>query len=67
MSHKEDRFTRKCAEVCDEKGIKVFSFDLPEHGDRKQQEPELTIQQAIIEMKSIMEYLQSKYSKIKTN
>ena len=64
MSHKEDRFTRKCAEVCDEKGIQVFSFDLPEHGGRNQQEPELTIQQAIIEMKSIMEYLQSKYSKI---
>lgn len=60
-SHKEDRFIQSCADVYCNKGYQMISFDLPEHGERKNQLPLHTVKQAIDDMQNIMHYAKAHY------
>ena len=66
QSHKEDRFIQCCADVLCEKGYQIISFDLPEHGERKNQLPIHTVKQAIEDMQVIMNYAKEQYNSITT-
>jgi len=66
QSHKEDRFIQCCAEILCEKGYQIISFDLPEHGERKNQLPIHTVKQAIEDMQVILNYAKEHYNSIIT-
>lgn len=66
QSHKEDRFIQCACDVLCEKGYQIVSFDLPEHGERKNQLPLHTIEQAINDMQVIMNYMKEHYNSIIT-
>lgn len=65
-SHKEDRFIHCCVDVLCDKGYQIISFDLPEHGDRKNQLPTHTVKQAIDDLQAIMNYANNHYDSIIT-
>jgi uncharacterized protein len=64
QSHKEDRFIQCCADVLCDRGFQIISFDLPEHGDRKNVLPVHTVKQAIDDMHIIMNYAKEHFNSI---
>jgi len=66
QSHKEDRFIQCCADILCDKGYQIISFDLPEHGERRNQLPIHTVKQAIEDMQVIMNYAKEHYNSIIT-
>ncbi|MDL2288230.1 alpha/beta hydrolase [Oscillospiraceae bacterium OttesenSCG-928-F05] len=59
QSHKEDAVIAILAEEADAKGYGVLSFDLPEHGDRKD-DPELCKAQVCVpELRSVLIYVRT--------
>lgn len=52
------------AEILCSKGVQVISFDLPEHGERKNHLPIHTVKQAIDDMQNIMNYAKQHYDTI---
>lgn len=65
MSHKEDEAIKIFADKICNHGYQVLSFDLPEHGDRKDDlSYKCTIQNCVSNLESIMEYAKSNYSEI---
>lgn len=56
MSNKEDAFIRIFAEEAVSKGYQVLSFDLPEHGQRKDNKYLCSVQNCVSDLEIIMEY-----------
>ncbi|MGL4873035.1 MAG: alpha/beta hydrolase [Clostridium sp.] len=56
MSHKEDDAIAIFAKEAIEKGYQVISFDLPEHGDRKNEKEKCKVQNCIKDLEKIMVY-----------
>lgn len=56
MSNKEDDCIRIFAEEATELGYQVLSFDLPQHGDRKEEECLCKVQNCVQELELIMNY-----------
>lgn len=56
MSHKEDDAITIVAKEALAKGYQVLSFDLPEHGERKEEAYSCNVQNCVQDLQSIMEY-----------
>lgn len=65
MSNKEDEVIKILAEKVVSKGYQVLSFDLPEHGERKDNTDYLCkVQNCVADLKQIMEYAKANYDEI---
>ena len=65
MSYKEDRVIKILAEKVVSKGYQLLSFDLPEHGERKNDITYLCkVQNCKKDLISILEYAKTKYEEI---
>ena len=65
MSNKEDEVIRIFAEVAINKGYQVISFDLPEHGERKNDASYICkIQNCVSDLSKIMNYAKTNYTEI---
>lgn len=65
MSNKEDEVIKILAKEVVSKGYQLISFDLPEHGERKQNTNYLCkVQNCIKDLKQIIEYAKSNYNEI---
>jgi len=65
MSHKEDEVIRILAEKIVPKGYQVLSFDLPEHGERKDNQDYLCkVQNCVKDLKQVMEYAKENFDEI---
>lgn len=65
MSNKEDEVIKILAENVVPKGYQVLSFDLPEHGERKEDKNYLCkVQNCVRNLKQVMEYAKANYDEI---
>ena len=65
MSNKEDEVIKILAEKVVSKGYQVLSFDLPEHGERKDNTDYLCkVQNCVADLKQIMKYAKANYDEI---
>ena len=65
MSNKEDEAIKILAEKATSKGYQVLSFDLPEHGERKDNTNYLCkVQNCVKDLKQIIEYAKKNYVEI---
>ena len=65
MSNKEDEVIKILAEKVTSNGYQVLSFDLPEHGERKDNTIYLCkVQNCVNDLKLIMEYAKANYEEI---
>ena len=65
MSNKEDDVIKILAEKVTSNGYQVLSFDLPEHGERKDDTNYLCkVQNCVKDLKSIIEYAKANYDEI---
>lgn len=65
MSNKEDEIIKILAEKVIGKGYQLLSFDLPEHGERKNDTTYLCkVQNCVKDLKQIIEYAKQNYSEI---
>ena len=65
MSNKEDEVIKILAEDVTGKGYQLLSFDLPEHGERKEDTTYLCkVQNCVNDLKQIMEYAKANYNEI---
>jgi len=62
MSSKDDDAIRIFAEEGIAKGYQVLSFDLPEHGERKEEDYLCKVQNCVSDLKTIVEYAQQNIS-----
>lgn len=62
MSHKEDEVIKIFAEKICQHGYQILSFDLPEHGERKNDHSySCIVQNCVSDLETIIEYAKSKY------
>ena len=64
MSHKEDDIIVKFAEKAVNSGYQVLSFDLPEHGERKDESTPCKVQNCVKELIIMMNYVKERYENI---
>jgi len=64
MSNKEDTVIRMLAEEAVQRGCQVLSFDLPEHGERKNDGIPCKVQLCVKDLRKIMEFAKSRWSQI---
>lgn len=65
MSHKEDEVIKILAEVVTKKGYQLISFDLPEHGERKDKKDYLCkVQNCVYDLQTVMKYAKNRYDEI---
>ena len=65
MSNKEDEVIKILAKEVVKKGYQLLSFDLPEHGERKQDIKYLCkVQNCVADLKQIIEYAKPNYNEI---
>ncbi len=64
MSHKMDVPVERLASEAVEKGYQVLSFDLPEHGERKEEKTLCKVKQCVKELCVIMEYAKAEWKEI---
>lgn len=64
MSHKMDTPIAILAEVANAYGYQVLSFDLPEHGERKNEDTLCKVEPCMKDITSIMEYAKGNWSNI---
>lgn len=65
MSNKEDEVIKILAEKVVLKGYQVLSFDLPEHGDRKDNKEYLCkVQNCVNDLKQVIEYAKENYDEM---
>lgn len=65
MSSKDDEVIKILAENVVQKGYQLLSFDLPEHGDRKQDTSYLCkVQNCVNDLEQIIEYAKANYTEI---
>jgi len=62
MSNKED--AKGFAEKATERGYQVLSFDLPEHGDRKNEDYQCNVWNGVYDLTVIRKYVQQQWSDI---
>ncbi len=64
MSNKEDKVIKKVAEKAIKNGYQVISFDLPKHGERKEEDYECIPQNSVTDLLSIYEYAKAQTNNI---
>lgn len=64
MSNKEDIPIQMLAEHATAKGYQVLSFDLPEHGDRKEEQTPCKVQFCVQDLRKVMDYVKGNWSEI---
>ena len=64
MSHKEDDIIVKFAEKAVDSGYQVLSFDLPEHGGRKDENTPCKVQNCVKDLITIINYAKEEYKNI---
>lgn len=64
MSNKADIPIEILAKVALEKGYQVLSFDLPEHGDRKDQETLCKVRECVNDLTIIMQYVKENWKEV---
>ena len=65
MSYKEDEVIKILANKVVPKGYQVLSFDLPEHGERKNDKNYLCkVQNCVNDLKEVIEYIKKNYDEI---
>ena len=65
MSNKEDQVIKILAEKVVSKGYQLLSFDLPEHGERKDDKDYLCkVQNCFKDLKQVIEYAKKHYNEI---
>lgn len=64
MSHKEDDAIAVFAQRAINHGYQVLSFDLPEHGERKNEQTPCKVQNCVEELKMVMDYCKNRTSNI---
>lgn len=64
MSNKEDTVIEILAEEALKKGYQVLSFDLPEHGERKNENIPCKVQVCVNDLKAVMDYVKERYQEI---
>ncbi|MDT2754475.1 alpha/beta fold hydrolase [Enterococcus pseudoavium] len=64
QSHKEDPVIQFLADVATKKGYQVWSFDLPEHGERKGQDYALNPQNVVADVNKILLELEKQAARI---
>ncbi|MEG0453409.1 MAG: alpha/beta hydrolase [Coprobacillus sp.] len=64
MSNKADIPIEILAKIALSKGYQVFSFDLPEHGDRKDDERLCKVQECVDDLTTMMQYAKERWSEI---
>ena len=65
MSNKEDEVIKILAQKVISKGYQLLSFDLPEHGERKEDKTYLCkVQNCVRDLSDIMAYAKEKYDEI---
>ena len=65
MSNKEDEVIKILADKVISKGYQLLSFDLPEHGERKDNKEYLCkVQNCVNDLKRIIEYTKTNYDEI---
>ena len=64
MSNKEDTIIQILAEEAKQKGYQVLSFDLPEHGERKDDNTPCKVQICVSELSIIMNYAKEHWKEI---
>ena len=61
MSHKSDVPIEMLSKNALQKGYQVLSFDLPEHGDRKDEGTLCKVQNCIVELGAVLQYAKDKW------
>ncbi|MBR6034117.1 MAG: alpha/beta hydrolase [Clostridia bacterium] len=65
MSNKEDEVIKILAEKVVSKGYQLLSFDLPEHGERKDNKEYLCkVQNCVNDLKQVIEYAKANYNEL---
>lgn len=64
MSHKGDTVIELLAEAAGKAGCQVLSFDLPEHGDRREAPTPCKVQVCVGELERVLRYAQSRWKRI---
>lgn len=65
MSNKEDEVIKILAKEVVSKGYQLLSFDLPEHGERKEDTKHLCkVQNCVDDLKQVIEYAKSNYNEV---
>lgn len=64
MSHKTDVVIRLLAQCAAAKGCQVLSFDLPEHGERKEEATRCKVQECVRELDGVMDYAQARWRSV---
>ena len=65
MSNKEDEVIKILAEIVTKRGYQLLSFDIPEHGERKNNSNYLCkVQNCVNDLKQIIEYAKINYEEI---
>lgn len=65
LSHKEDMVIQLLADEATSKGYQVLSFDLPEHGARKDEETLCKVDICVNELKQVLEFVKSRWSEVR--
>lgn len=64
MSNKEDTVIQLLAESATKKGYQVISFDLPQHGERKDEDIQCKVQFCVQDLKKIISYVKQHWENI---
>lgn len=64
MSNKEDEVIQLFAESAIKKGYQVISFDLPQHGERKDEDIPCKVQTCVEDLKNIIAYVKQQWGNI---
>lgn len=64
MSHKEDPVIELLADVAVPSGYQVLGFDLPEHGERKDDGISCKVHNCVSELESVLDYAKRRFSEI---
>lgn len=64
MSNKEDAVIQILAETAAVKDIQVLSFDLPQHGDRKERDTLCKVENCVTDLRMIMQYTGQNWQRI---
>lgn len=65
LSHKQDTIIQLLADVAVERGFQVLSFDLPEHGDRKDEGIPCKVQSCVSDLRKVMEYTKPRWRSLR--
>ncbi|MDD1724220.1 MAG: alpha/beta hydrolase, partial [Methanospirillum sp.] len=64
LSHKEDTVIELLAEEANRKGFQVLSFDLPEHGERREDDTPCTVDQCLHDLREIVNYSKDRWNEL---